>query len=53
LLLYNTKGQIVLQMNNNKEDYFRIYKNDLNKGLYLFQIWSEVGLIGNGKLIIK
>ena len=53
MLLYNSKGQIVYQAINNKEENFRIYKKELNKGLYFFQIKNDYSLIGNGKLIIK
>jgi hypothetical protein len=53
LILFNSKGQMVFQLKKSSESDFKIYKKDLNNGVYFFQIMCNSDLIGNGKLIIK
>jgi photosystem II stability/assembly factor-like uncharacterized protein len=53
LFLFNSIGQIVFQVKKSSENDFKIYKKDLNNGVYFFQIMCNSELIGKGKLIIK
>lgn len=53
LILYDTKGRLILAVENINNDKVTIRKEGLISGLYFFQVVNKSGLIGSGKLIVE
>lgn len=53
LTLYNSKGQIVQNINNIQTEVIRIERNNLTNGIYFLILRSGDRIIGNKKIIVK
>lgn len=53
LVLYNTKGQVVRELSSINSDQIIMNRNNLEKGVYFFQLRSKNEIRATGKIIIE
>jgi hypothetical protein len=51
--MFDVLGKTVRSINNISEKQFSISKNELQSGMYFYNITNPEGLVGKGKIIIK